>query len=345
MKGAGESLNAKPWKGDRPPKRILAIRLSALGDTIIALPWLFSVREQFPSAVIDFLVLERNAELPRNLKLFDRVYRLKGKVGKIQFVYANLLLPILVVKRYGVIIDLQRNNISRWVRFWLFPKAWSEIERFSRSLAGEKFKSAIEIIGFKNIGIPRSLTVRKDQSLKILQEAGWNGKDKLIVLNPAGAFVTRNWPLQNYIVFANLWTQLIDPDSKYMLLGIDRISEKAEGISQALGKERTINLINSLTLSESFSVIRHAQLVLTEDSGLMHMAWVQRVPTLALFGSSPSYWSAPMGSWTKCLNSADLPCGNCLSEICRFGDVHCLTRISPEQVMSVAQNLLNSLDE
>lgn len=337
-----EVLNVRPWTGEHPPRRILSIRLQAFGDTVIALPWLSSLREQLPQAQIDFLVLEKNADLPRGLKLFDRVYGLMGPIAKLQFLFANLLLPILLFNRYDVVIDLQRNNISRWVRFWLFPKAWSEIERFSLRLAGEKFKEGIEAIGFKHIGIPASLKMNNDCGVRILREAGWNGSDKLIVLNPAGAFATRNWPLQNYIDFARMWTKEVSPDSKFLFLGIERLKEKAENISTGLGKEMTINLINCLTPSESFSVIRNAHLVVTEDSGLMHMAWVQRIPTLALFGSSPSYWSAPMGSWTKCLNSSDLSCGNCLSDTCRFGDVRCLTRFSPEQIMAEAQKLLKS---
>jgi heptosyltransferase-2 len=84
-------------------------------------------------------------------------------------------------------------------------------------------------------------------------------------------------------------------------------------------------------------------LMLTEDSGLMHMAWVQGVPTVALFGSSPSYWSAPMGIWSRCLNSSDLPCGDCFLNECKFGDVHCLTRFTPQQVVEEAESLLNSI--
>ena len=189
------------------------------------------------------------------------------------------------------------------------------------------------------------LKIKDDHGIRILTNAGWNGRDKLIVLNPAGGFATRNWPIQNYISFANTWLKEIGPEVTFLFLGIGRLKEKAATISASLEKIRTINLVDRLTPSESFSVIRCAHLVLTEDSGLMHMAWVQRVPTLALFGSSPSYWSAPMGHWTKCLNSSDLPCGNCCSDICRFGDVRCLTRYSPEQVLEEARKLLVSLVE
>ncbi len=338
-----EVLNVSPWKESVPPRRILAIRLQAFGDTVITLPWLSGLKEQFPYVKIDFLILEKNAELPRNLALFNTVYGLKGPVARLQFLYANLILPALFFNRYDIVIDLQRNRISRWVRFWLFPASWCEIERFSKSLAGEKFKNAIEAIGFKNIEIPSQLKLKEDPSEQILMSHGWNGVDKLIVLNPAGGFVTRNWPLEYYISFVNDFLERDDPNSKILFLGTDRLMEKAEMISSAVKRGKVINLVNQLTPSESFAVLKRAHLVVTEDSGLMHMAWVQRVPTVALFGASPSYWSSPMGAWTKCLNSSDLACGNCCSDICQFGDVRCLTRFHPGQVFEEAQKLLESL--
>jgi heptosyltransferase II len=341
MNAPVEIAHAVPWKKRNAPGKILAIRLQAFGDTVIALPWLGSLREQFPTAQIDFLVLEANADLPRGIILFDHVIGLKGSTARKQFVQANMLLPALILQRYDVVIDLQRNRISRWIRFWIFPKAWSEIERFSRSLAGDKFRKGIEASGFKNIALYTNLRPKEDDGIHHLERAGWNRKNKLVVLNPAGAFVSRNWPVESYITFAKLWLK-VNPDTHFVFLGIERLVEKAVIIAAALPHDRVINLTNQLTPSASFSVLSHAHLVLTEDSALMHMAWIQRLPTLALFGSSPSYWSAPMGAWSACLSSSDLPCGDCLSPSCRFGDVHCLTRYSPELILERAQIVLKS---
>ena len=104
--------------------------------------------------------------------------------------------------------------------------------------------------------------------------------------------------------------------------------------------ENVISIVNQTTPSQAFAVLQHARFVLSEDSGLMHMAWVSGVPTLALFGSSRSDWTQPLGRSSLFLGSSDLPCGNCMQEVCRYGDVHCLTRYTPEFVFEKASRLV-----
>ena len=113
------------------------------------------------------------------------------------------------------------------------------------------------------------------------------------------------------------------------------IAAKAGQFKQHMG-ERLIDLVGQTSASEAFAVLRHATLVLSEDSGLMHMAWVSGVPTIALFGSTRSDWSRPLGDHSMFFDSSDLPCGNCMDAICRMGDIRCLTRITPEMVAGKA---------
>ncbi len=101
-----------------------------------------------------------------------------------------------------------------------------------------------------------------------------------------------------------------------------------------------MNLAGQTTASQALAIVQAAQLVISEDCGLMHMAWVSGVPTLALFGSSRHDWSAPLGPHSRCLHSGDLPCGACMDASCRFGDVHCLTRYTPEFVVEQAEELV-----
>jgi hypothetical protein len=79
----------------------------------------------------------------------------------------------------------------------------------------------------------------------------------------------------------------------------------------------------TVTLPEALAIVQRAALVLTEDCGLMHMAWV-----------------SPLGEHSRCLYSGDRPCGACMESACRFGDVHCLTRYSPEDVVREAECLI-----
>jgi heptosyltransferase-2 len=158
------------------------------------------------------------------------------------------------------------------------------------------------------------------------------------VLNPAGFVETRNWSIQNYIKFAFLWLDQF-PDTKFLVLGTSFIAEKAIILKNELG-DHLINLVNLTTSLDAFAVLQHTSLVLSEDSGLMHMAWVSGIPTIALFGSTRSYWSKPLGPNSIFLDSSDLPCGNCMQSVCKFGDVHCLTRYTPQLVFNHAVSLI-----
>ena len=162
---------------------------------------------------------------------------------------------------------------------------------------------------------------------------------RLVVLNPAGAFATRNWEIHKYVLFAKRWLQRW-PDTKFLVLGTSFIAEKALCLESELG-EHLINLVGQTTPSEVFSLLQRVTLVLSEDSGLMHMAWVSGTPVIALFGSTRSDWSRPLGPHSLVLDSSDLPCGNCMQAICQRGDVFCLSRRSPEEVFARAVSLLD----
>ena len=168
---------------------------------------------------------------------------------------------------------------------------------------------------------------------------GWNEKDKLVVLNPAGFFKTRNWTDQQ---LCSVFKIVVKPVSGYEIPGSGTtfIDEKADFLQQELG-DSFINLVGNTSPSEAFAMLQHATLVLSEDSGLMHMAWVSGIPTITLFGSTRSDWSRPLGAHSFFLDSSDLPCGNCMEADCRMGDMRCLARITPETILEQALILIN----
>ena len=134
------------------------------------------------------------------------------------------------------------------------------------------------------------------------------------------------------------------PIHKFLVLGTEQIREKANFLKKNLG-DKLINLVGKTTPSEAFAILQKAELVVSEDSGLMHMAWVAQVPVVALFGSSRSAWSKPPGRWSVCLDSSDLDCGECLQPACRFGDVHCLSRYSTGFIVETARKLLEEKNQ
>jgi ADP-heptose:LPS heptosyltransferase len=221
------------------------------------------------------------------------------------------------------------------------PKSFSEFDRFSLSTAGDRTRKTIDNLEAEPIpGLLPRLDLRENvRGLSILNAAGYDGNKKLIILNPAGSFVTKCWPLDHFIGFANSWIDNVDANVQFLILGTELVREKARYLKEKL-RDKIINLVEKTTPSDAFTILEKTELVISEDSGLMHMAWVAQVPVVALFGSTKSVWSKPIGEFSVSLDSSDLDCGECAQPSCRFGDVHCLTRHTPDFVIKIARELM-----
>ena len=337
-------IAARPWKENYLPQRILVIRLQAMGDVVATLPYLQQLRNSLPSHTrIDFLTRQEVEDIPRSIVLFDNVFVIKGgRDFKKQIVYTSSMLPKLFRLNYDVVIDLQNNNVSRIVRKALFPKAWSAFDRFSPIPGGERYRMTIEGVGLgKTWAVNKFSLTHPKIGKEILKASGWLGED-LVVLNPAGAFPTRSWELNNYVAFAKSWLHLF-PHTRFLVLGTSFIGEKGIFLKKELG-DRLIDLVGKTSPSEAFAVLQEVKLALSEDSGLMHMAWTSGIPTFGLFGSTRTDWVRPLGDHTFFLDSSDLQCGHCMQETCRYHDVHCLTRYTPEFVLNNALALLERVE-
>ncbi|HTI11274.1 MAG TPA: glycosyltransferase family 9 protein, partial [Puia sp.] len=288
------TIPARPWTKKMPPRRVLAIRLQAMGDMAITLPYLQGLRETLPpDTQLDLLTREEVAPLSQNIYLFDNIYTIGGGRNLKKILISTLLLiPRLWLRGYDVIIDLQNNIVSRIVRKSLRPAAWCEFDRFSKIAAGERTRLTIEAIGLGPCRMNTHFRL-KDESrgADLLKKNGWDGIDPLVVLNPAGFVATRNWSIPNYVRFARLWLNEF-PHTRFLVLGTSFIAEKASRLKDELG-DRLLNLAGQTTPHEAFAVLQKTSLVLSEDSGLMHMAWTSGIPTMVLFGSTSSYWSRP----------------------------------------------------
>lgn len=339
-------IPAKPWNSQALPRRILAIRLQAMGDLVASLPYIQHLRNSLPATVkIDLLTREETEDIPRNIFLFNKIFSIGGgRNFKKQVLYTGLLIPKLFIQRYDVVLDLQNNILSRIVRKVLLPKAWAQFDRFSPIAGGERYRLTIEAVGLGKNKADNNFRLKNPQRGEaILKANGWNGKDELVVLNPAAFFETRNWNLENYVSFAKLWLNEF-PQTRFLVLGTSFIATKAAFLKEQLG-DRVMNIVGQTSPSEAIAILQHVKLILSEDSGLMHMAWCSGVPTMGLFGGTRTDWVRPLGEHTCFLDASDLPCGGCMQAVCKYGDVHCMTKFSPEEVFHHSLTLIKQLNK
>src|SRR5438477_10173818 len=104
MNSSDLTIPSHPWERRDPPQRLLAVRLQAIGDVVITLPYLQALQRSLPGAEIDLLTREETAEIPRSIVLFRRVYALGGgRDVKRQLLHALRRLPEWWLRRYDAV--------------------------------------------------------------------------------------------------------------------------------------------------------------------------------------------------------------------------------------------------
>ncbi len=343
--GRREHRSNFPWKYPGDPKRILIIRFHAIGDVALSLPACLGLRRRYPDARIDFLTSEEAAPLLRAINLCDSVLLVQQSATRIAEL--NSLVSMsqrLRHERYQVVLDLQRNWKSRWIRRAIKPESWGEFDRFSPSPASDRTLGVFHDAGFHSL-LPvfdHQLTQEALESAEdLLRSQGWRPGDQLVLFNPAGLWESRHWPLENYVGIAQAWPGA--SAVRFVLVGTGRLRAASRFLAGRLGN-RLIDLTENTSLDVAFALLRFVDIVITEDSGLMHMAWSLGIPLVALFGSSRHYWSLPTGEHVRAFHSGDLPCGACMQPQCKYGDNHCLTRVTPGVVLHAVEELLRTHD-
>ncbi len=346
LPGSREHRSLSAWNEANDPERVLIIRFHAVGDVALVLPACQGLRLRYPDAQIDLLTSSSAAPLAASLHLFDTVIPLRDagpESGE-----ADALLSTayhLRQIRYRVVLDLQRNWKSRFIRRVLRPASWGEFDRFSLRAACERTLNTFHETGFRTVlpsfGLefkPRLLQTAES----LLRAHGWERGVTLVLFNPAGLWPSRQWPRENYVQLARAWPA--PRQVQFLLIGTERLREASCYFGEQLGPQ-LIDLSGRTALDVAFALLKYVDVAVTEDSGLMHMAWAVGTPLVALFGSSRHVWSLPTGDRVRAFHSGDLPCGACMRPQCMLGDTRCLTRVTPESVLHALHELLRHRDK
>jgi len=338
---ASETIQMRAWTKPHLPQKVLFIRLHAFGDLLAAMPAAQHLKELNPRVEMHLLTCAPYADLPRNMLAFNKVHTIEHSIrGWKMGLDLLLLYPKLLVERFDAVLDLQNNVFSRALRRALFPTAWCQFDRFSKIHVVRRYQHTVNAIGLGDTRIGQKIALRDESTgIEKLRENGWNGHERLIVLNPCGLFANRQWGVEQYLAFAKRWLAQVDRDARFVLLGLPAMQGRVALLNSQL-ESHCINLIGKTTLLEMFNIVRRADLTLSDDGGLMHASWINHVPTIGFLGASPSYWGIPLGEKSFGFTSSDLPCGDCHRSDCIWGDNRCLTRVTPEMALEKAKELL-----
>lgn len=246
---------------------------------------------------------------------FDLVYDAHSNLRSM--VLSTILWPFSNAK----FLKRQKNRFKRILLFWfrinLFPKPFKGMKSYLNPLA---------ILGVSQSPIPLKLNVPAEIKKRVPFE-------KPIVLAPSAAWELKRWP-QEY------WKNLIKllPEQKFVILGgpEDKICQELQNIDPS----RCISLAGLSSFMESTYFISKASLVISGDTGVIHIADLLGVNGIALMG--PSAFGYPTGKHIKILERS-LECKPCTKDgrgKCSNSEYKkCLVDIKPEDVVYLANSL------
>ena len=176
--------------------------------------------------------------------------------------------------------------------------------------------------------LPPHLQVDDAQRELILNKFGLTLDKPVAVFCPGAEYgPAKRWPPQYY---AELAQYLRAQGYAVWLIGSHKDKTVADTIV-ALGNEPCRNLCGVTDLGEAIALLSCAEIVVSNDSGLMHIAAALDRPLLAIFGSSSPQFTPPLSDKAQILK-LDLPCSPCFKRVCPLGHFNCMIKLPPQEV-------------
>lgn len=138
----------------------------------------------------------------------------------------------------------------------------------------------------------------------------------------------KRWPAAHFASLAQLVRQA---GAQVWIFGSGKDSEIAQAIVDAAGCEDVYQLAGKTSLDQAVDLLSLAKVVVSNDSGLMHVAAALDRPIVALFGSSSPGFTPPLSDKAKVL-SLNLACSPCFERVCPLGHMDCLNKLQPQSV-------------
>ena len=335
--------------------RILIVNVNWLGDVLFTTPLIKMIRRSFPSSFIACMVvprckevLEDNAHID-HIIIYDEDGRHSGFFGKLR------LIRELRAKHFDTAILLHRSFTRALVTFLSGIRTRIGYNTKNRALLLTKAikqppASTHKIEYFLNIGRSMGLD-SEDKDYKFfvndkerfnieefLKKSGINKKDKLVVLNPGGNWLPKRWPKERFAQLSDRLRKelkvktVITGAPKDIHLGNDIVS---------LSEATPVNACGRTSIKKLGALMERADLVISSDSGPMHLALSVGSSVITLFGPTSDTVTGPYGSGNYIILRKDIGCDiPCYNFACR--DYKCMKAITVDDVFKKAKEILTA---
>ena len=336
--------------------KILVVAPSWIGDTVLSQPLFRLLHQRHPRLALDVVappwtlpLLLRMPEIRRasahgfahgELKFSDR-FRLGRELARERYdqaiVLPNTFKSALVTLFAGIPRRTGYRGESRWLVLndlrHLDEQALPQIAQRYAALGLEPGSPAPAPLPLPHL-VSNDAAV--DATLDRLQLS--SGGEAVAFCPGAEYGPAKRWPAP---YFAELARKLSAEGHSVWLIGSSNDAAVGAEIER-LAPGAAFNLCGRTTLDEAIDLLAAARLVVSSDTGLMHIAAALGTPLLALYGSSTPVFTPPMSEAATILK-LDMPCSPCFERTCPLGHFDCMNRLKPATVHERVAELLARL--
>jgi len=312
--------------------RILVVAPNWIGDALMAQPMLARLREKRPGVEVHMLAPEWVAPVARRMPEVDEVIPVPFRHGALQLGSRWRLARTLRARAYAEAIVLPNSWKSALVPFlagiprrtgYLGEARYGLINRLYRNPDRAMRRHYARLADADGEKLPE-VRLRVDPARALATRERFGIAGHYAVLCPGAEYgPAKRWPY-----FAELATRLSLP---VVLLGSAKDATAAAGVKGS-------NLVGKTTLDEAIDLIAGAELVISNDSGLMHVAAALGRPLVALFGSSSPEKTPPAAGHSRVL-WLKVECSPCFERECPLGHFKCMREMSVDMVLKEIEQL------
>lgn len=292
--------------------KFLIIRFSSIGDIVLTSPVARCLKNQFPEAEIHYLTKKRNADLLQANPYIDKIQFLEDSLSK--------TIGELKAENYDYIIDLHNNLRSLRVKIGLKVKSFSfnklniqkllltmfKIDTMPKCHIVDRNLATLSTFGVSDDrkGLDHFISIEDEFSINELPENFRNGYVAIVL---AGTYATKRMPVEKYR------SLISNTKFSFVLLGGKSERQLADRVME-WNTGNVVNFTGKLRINQSASLVKNARLVISNDTGLMHIAAAYHKKILSVWGNTaPELGMSPYmpGEGSEILEVKGLPCRPC----------------------------------
>ena len=367
--------NRCPVPRDQASHRILIMRVGAFGDILMGTPLLAALRRAYPNAHLTWIAEYTEIEAIDANPYIDELVRWDGSYWKRmvrKLAYVSWLRHVMQMRKtlhrkqydvfvsfqpeewpllaYGVGAKLKVGVFDTFRRYYRAQKTSGNTRLYTNSysyLNLPDHRIDQYLLTLEALGLPPAPTqplsigyteADREAAKLYLSNNGFSGQQPLVLLAPLTTWPTKCWSPECYAELANALAR--EQNCRMIVIGSGKEREAVEALAAQM-EPRPLTAAGTLTFRQMAALADQCALVVSGDTGPMHVASALNIPQVALFGPTSPKWYGPRSPHAISLLHP-VPCGPCDQKFCpNEGETHliCMRLLTVPEVLKAISDL------